>query len=251
MLFAQCREALDSHYDVRERAFRMSRDVTQASKNVIFSLHRADPSDQSSAIETAEKTLCEITAQLAKIFCLMTPPEWLRYRFSYAPSLQEYIEAACFLRFLKDGGIPPLEELDDSLRRSVAGLLPAETTTTSPPFAAPRFLISLEDYFFGVADVSGEVMRFATNAASRGMLETVSRSADFARRLLAAFVRLPCRHLKGFTEKVDTMSESVRKMEKMESALLLRQAEFPDEATRGLSLSLFGGDDRGVSTEDS
>lgn len=91
------------------------------------------------------------------------------------PGMEEYIEASSFLHYLDHGSLITLEEVQRNLSDKETG----EPVSTSHPgslFALQLHLVMLgtddalqlvvvtpEDYILGMSDLTGELMRYATN----------------------------------------------------------------------------------------
>ncbi|KAF3938770.1 hypothetical protein ABW19_dt0201181 [Dactylella cylindrospora] len=108
-MFSSFRNELDEHHDRRERIIKASRDVTAASKKIIFTLQRLRPSHL--PIKSLPPYIVEeIVAQEAKIQGLLAGvlPDlqgingW-RYQRQISPGIQEYVEALSFRHYLMKG----------------------------------------------------------------------------------------------------------------------------------------------------
>ncbi|CAI4219296.1 unnamed protein product [Parascedosporium putredinis] len=207
-LFEGFRAELDEHYDRKERIVKSSRDVTAHSKRctqssrlffLIFALHRSnaineEPSpaiqkEVNTRLADIEKSLSLIAGDISGLY---------RYRY-YLPCLEELVEALTFAHYL----------------RTQTLLTPAETRAAVPCGVT----LADKDYVYGVFDLFGEMMRFATaKSRAKGVLlaEESPRgrsTLDDIQALGCAFETLPKVPEKAFGQKLDAMRASVRKVE--------------------------------------
>ncbi len=105
-----------------------------------------------------------------------------------------------------------------------------EEAATSTPPRPPPFILSDDDYLLGVSDLTGELMRFATNAMAAGRFDIPPRVRDFSRRLCWSYdvVRASRGAPRDMVKKVEVMMQSVEKCEFACYKLKVRAAEFPD-----------------------
>jgi predicted translin family RNA/ssDNA-binding protein len=133
----------------REELIKRTRDIQKLSKQSIYSLHRSN-------FDQAEKQLSEATAKAQAIADeFLTEHPTLR-QGSYACAMEEYAEARLTQVWLKGW-------FEDSV---------SEGEGKAPLIAGPSHesfhgLVNTEEYLGGVADFTGEIGRFAVQAASR------------------------------------------------------------------------------------
>ncbi|KAG3178892.1 hypothetical protein PC129_g25471, partial [Phytophthora cactorum] len=132
------------HHDSREGIIKATRDVTAQSKKIIFSLQRvkqlnkdAPPhiqQDIDTRLEEISKRLNGVAPDLQSIN---------RYRYTSPPRcLDEFVEALSFANYLRHQTLITPEESQAAM--------PADLALTP------------HDYMYGVLDLFGELMRFAT-----------------------------------------------------------------------------------------
>ncbi|KDN43335.1 Translin [Tilletiaria anomala UBC 951] len=277
--FAGFRAELDSHHDRNERLVRFSRDVTAESKKLIFLLQRYNPcadavrqggdaeTAQSSSgtgrlvhpanrkvLEQAENKADEITRLIIKTAQqerlgpehaqqsgsssndVQTTNDWLppavlhvdRYERAFGQGLEEYIEAISFLHYLEHGAILPYSVLQERFRDlSSSG---AGTTLLIPPHR----------YLLGLCDLSGELMRHATNAVGLGTSSTsepgyVPTAPDAVVASVLSTIRALYAHLETFTpyisrgelnKKQAVTDQSARKIEQLLYSIKVREREY-------------------------
>ncbi|KAI8623757.1 Translin [Xylariaceae sp. FL1651] len=159
-MFESFRDELDEHHDRRMRIGKVSRDVTALSKKIIFSLQRV----RKLAQPIPERIQSEIDARLREIAELLAAIQpdvqgMNRYRYPLI-CLEEFVEAVSFAHYLRRQTLMTPAEAKDTL--------PVDIRLTAP------------DYVFGVFDLTGEMMRFATavTALSGSMPTGGSSSGD-------------------------------------------------------------------------
>ncbi|KAL7901827.1 Translin [Trichoderma sp. SZMC 28014] len=211
-MFENFRDELDEHYDRRERIIKASRDVTAQSKKIIFTLQRVKqpnkdfPQGIQQDIDTRlgeiSKLLSGITADVQSIN---------RYRYgSSLRCLEELVEALSFAHYLRHQKLITSEETQAAV--------PAE------------IMLTPHDYMYGLFDLFGEMMRFATVTTA----QTGELVGDYERNILSdiqelgcAFEMLPQVPTKDFRSKMEVMRQSINKVEKLGYGLVVRGSERP------------------------
>ncbi|KAK6347314.1 hypothetical protein TWF696_007385 [Orbilia brochopaga] len=114
-MFTEFRNELDEHHDRRERVIKASRDITAASKKIIFTLQRLRPTALSvrtlpqnitAEIHTHESRVQQL---LAALLPDLQGINARRYVKQYSPALQEYLEAVGFRHYLVSGEVVSFE----------------------------------------------------------------------------------------------------------------------------------------------
>jgi len=126
----------------------------------------------------------------------------------FCSGLQEFLEAYSFFYYLKHFTLVPKSEVDAFTRQF-----------------HDTFTISHLDYILGITDLTGELMRFATNQV------TLDRNApllvrDFLQTLYRHCLTLPTKIDRDLVKKIDVMLSSVVKVETICYNLALQQIEF-------------------------
>ncbi|KAK5063709.1 hypothetical protein LTR16_010204, partial [Cryomyces antarcticus] len=112
-MFETFRAELDEHHDRRERVIKASRDITAASKKIIFSLQRARALKQTipQGIQKANKQYYEIiSAQYNAVSKDLQGLDAYRYSGQITGGNQEFMEAASFQYYLERQSLISLEE---------------------------------------------------------------------------------------------------------------------------------------------
>jgi len=225
-MFETFRNELDEHHDRRERIIKASRDITAASKKIIFALQRM----RSLKTDIPPKIASEIQERslaMQKQFVSIAPDlvdinAW-RYQRQISGGIQEFMEAISFSHYLSHQSLISLSEASQTL--------PPEITLTS------------DDYILGIFDLTGELMRFAiTTMATSGELPGSSDSGPGGgkrdilmdlRMLRTCFETLDTSSCGGFglgkdwEKKMEVMKTSVQKVEMAVYGMIVRGAERP------------------------
>ncbi|RGP79583.1 translin-associated x [Fusarium longipes] len=211
-MFEGFRNELDEHHDRRERIVKASRDVTAMSKKIIFTLQRVKhlnkdfpphiQQDIDTRLEEISKLLSGIAPDLQNVN---------RYRYtSPLRCLEEFVEALSFAHYLRH------QTLITPTQAQAA--MPADMSLTT------------NDYMYGIFDLFGELMRFATvTTAQTGELAGNGERNIMSdiQELGCAFELLPDVPTKDWRGKMGAMRQSVKKVEKLGYGLVVRGSERP------------------------
>lgn len=172
-----------------------------------------------------------------------------RYRYSNSLScIEELIEALTFAHYLKTQSLVGIDDLsvtiEELARRGAASqddtvMADADTDKSEAkakdPADAPVVSITEQDYLYGVFDLTGEMMRFATT--STALTRELARGEDDgqsakARTILhdmqdlrSFFEMLPQNKTKPWRSKLDVLRQSVLKVEKIGYGMTVRGSE--------------------------
>ncbi|CAG8766538.1 10157_t:CDS:10, partial [Dentiscutata erythropus] len=202
-LFESFRDSLDQHYDRRERIVKASRfrsiDITALSKRLIGLAHRVTQKPLKSILQEANEKKDEITQLFKEISLDLQGINYYRYHKNISPSIQEYIEAISFLEYLQNDRLITKEQVEKD------------------------FTDETEDYVLGLADLTGELMRYAINSVGKGDHDRVIKVCQFLRDIKTVRPRSP------LGRKVDTIRQSLSKVEDACYAITIRGSEYPKE----------------------
>ncbi|WWD06845.1 hypothetical protein V865_004941 [Kwoniella europaea PYCC6329] len=225
--FEAYRSELDTDNERRERLIILSRSITQLSKKLIFHLHRnatsPSPQQKEKCLREGRAKEREIWVNFGKIKDeLKTIGEgreealqgYWRWNRQVSPGLEEYIEALSFLYYLENKSLVPLDVVQKTL---------------SSEDGEPLVIVTPEDYILGMSDLTGELMRYATNALSTGDHNTPLEVCEFVRTVKAHFDGIPPHMLYKLSKKQEETTRSLEKIEKVCYALRLRLIEFADK----------------------
>ncbi|TKX18405.1 translin family protein [Elsinoe australis] len=237
-MFENFRKELDEHHDRRERVIKRSRDITAASKKIIFGLQRMRTIGQPLS-ENVQKTIKPhediITTNYAEVAKDLQGLNNYRYSRNITGGNQEYTEALTFQHYLTHGQLITYEECCQKFN--------ALSKPEGSEGEGIKF--SLEDYVLGLYDMTGELMRFGITAmATSGELPKVTEHPSVEgtsqsdqrtvlsdlRSLRAGLESLEAGRgpfAKDAEKKMDVMRASVEKVERALYGLVVRGAERP------------------------
>jgi predicted translin family RNA/ssDNA-binding protein len=230
--FQALADELDTLNALRERLVKASRDTTQASKKLIFALHRA-PRPGTPGHDFALAAARADAARIRELIAVRIAGEidgedsYARLQRAFSPGLQEYVEGALLLGYMDGGSLVPREELERELQGACAA--------SNVGFSIP---LDPGDYVLGAADLTGELMRLAVGAAANGDVETPFRVRAFLEPLLGCFEGLLTQRrgplMRDLPGKVAVFRQSLAKVERTCFDITMRRAEFGDGAARGM-----------------
>ncbi|RIB22709.1 Translin [Gigaspora rosea] len=203
-LFESFRDSLDQHYDRRERIVKASRDITALSKKLIGLAHRVTQKPLKSILQEANEKKDEISQLFKEISLELQGINYYR----------EYIEAISFLEYLQNDRLITKEEVENKFKD--------ETGTQF-------LLITDEDYVLGLADLTGELMRYAINSVGKGDHDRVIKVCQFLRDMKTDYDILKVHPKSPLGRKVDTIRQSLSKVEDACYAITIRGSEYPKE----------------------
>jgi len=179
-----------------------------------------DSTDDTTPAKRAAKCGHESLRQVQAIFATLSielqGDKFWRYQRQVSPGLQEYIEALSFAYFLDHGSLITFDQVQ---------------ATLSDPNGIPYFPLPISDYFLGLSDLTGELMRFAISGIShRGGREKASDVCAFVRDCKADFEKITP-YIPDLKKKQIVTAQSLEKIEYAAYAIVVRSSEydFPKE----------------------
>eukprot|EP00116_Pleurobrachia_bachei_P009156 sb/3469418/ len=205
--FQSYRSAMDSKNDKHERIVKISRDITIASKRIIFGLHRILPDntkEHEGILKEAEGKLTALKPQFVKIGEELKGEDVYRFHRAFTNGVQEFIEAATFHHGLKSLTIPTISHLQEQ-------------------YMGPTCPLLLTDYLQGLADLTGELMRMCICFCSRGGPERGHQLRELLYQVNSALTMVePAPKMK---QKMEVMGQSLGKCERANYTASVRGAE--------------------------
>jgi len=239
-VFQMFAQELDYINDKKERLIKLSRDVTIGSKRLIFAIHRlmaeeklgflSNPrvheENQTQEDEEAAKNLSSIDPKIkedlskidlniGKIASEIQGHDFWKYQKVFSMGMQEYIEAVSFLYFIETGKL-------------ITRQLILKHLLSQFDFHPHNFEVTLDDYFLGIADLTGELMRLSISSVALGHQSICFTIYGFLSSLLQGFESLGL-HWKEMLKKLDVMKENVAKVENVCFQMKVRGSEYPKE----------------------
>lgn len=173
--------------ETRREVIKTSGDALHYSKRIIFSLHK---NDKKSALEYEKKA--------EQLFLLLDKKYKKEPRVfsegSYKAALEEYTEAKLFLSFIKGGAIGDVSK---------------------------KIKIEPEVYIGGLADVPGEIYRYAVKAATEHKNDLVKKCLSVSEKIIESLFDM---NLTGYSrQKFDQAKTAHSKLEQIVYDLSLRE----------------------------
>ncbi|KAK4153338.1 Translin family-domain-containing protein [Chaetomidium leptoderma] len=257
-MFEQLRNELDEHHDRRERIVKASRDITALSKKIIFSLQRVRKiEDQLPA--NIQSEVDSRLVDISKLLAAIAPEIQGINRHRYARSLmclEELVEALTFAHYLRTQTLIANAELspmvEDLARKGATSPtedeVMADASSSSDEKPVPRaaadapepptVALTQDDYLYGVFDLTGEMMRFATTstALSGAMASGGQAGEDEPRTIVqdmhelgTLFEMLPVGsgNRSQWEKKLEVTRQSVQKVERLGYDRIIRGSERP------------------------
>jgi len=235
--FTQYAKVLDEGHERKERVYKASRDVTAESKKVVFLLLRitelsshVEDSKRSKVLEQANETLQNIAEKnilpIVKELYVNLQENYYRYHPQFTFGLQEFIEAVSLYKYLSENRLVSKLELEQEFLQFENVELADGTIIEHLQLS-----VTMSDYVLGIADLTGELMRFATNASSIGNRTVAFEVKKFLQDLLAQFLALQhyehrCASIrKDLCNKISIMQTSCYKVEMLCFKLTLQDKE--------------------------
>ncbi|KAL0923225.1 hypothetical protein M5K25_007270 [Dendrobium thyrsiflorum] len=229
--FAKHADYLNQLNDKRERVVKASRDVTMNSKKVIFQVHRANKDNREEVLSKAEKDLAAVTDQfMSRLVKELKGNDFWKLRRAYTFAVQEYVEAATFCRFCRNGSLLDLKEINDTI-------LQLSDQCDEP------LQINALDYLLGLADLTGELMRLAIGRISEGEVEYAEKICRFVQDIYRELTLLApiMDDNADMKKKMETMLQSVMKIENACFSVHVRGSEYiPLLGTNDVDYSFMG-----------
>ncbi|EGC34512.1 hypothetical protein DICPUDRAFT_79738 [Dictyostelium purpureum] len=213
-LFSAYSKKLDEDNDRRERIVKSSRDITIQSKRVISLLQRAVWEDKNEIIKQSKQNLQPIYKLFEVIIKELDQQEYYKFQRAFSMGIQEFVEAVSFQYYLEHSSLISVDEIINPMKESL-GLE-----------SLGQFSISLEDYALGICDLSGELMRYATNLCTKQKIDECFNICSFVREMSNGFKK--CHLNRDISSKMNTMEDSLKKIEKLCFSIRVRKSEFPN-----------------------
>lgn len=184
-IFTQIQKSYQAQSKARKELMARSNDALSTSKRAIFALHRGDQ-------KTADELLSRVVSQFVAIEKSFRVQPELKEEGSYRAALEEYAEARIFAGYVKSGTIVKLE-----LRANVPSI-----------------------YLGGLADATGEMVRWATRQVTLGNDGAVREVQEVVAMVIEYMLDLD---LTGYLRtKFDQAKKNLSRLEQMTYDLTVR-----------------------------
>lgn len=176
---SQIKKEMQLFDDEREKLIRESRDILKLSKQAIYSVHRGELKIAESLLSQAKEKIGRMSLNLKKNPKLLTTG-------NYNAALEEYVEAACYLSYVRTGRIPSKTDLK----------------------------VDAETYLLGLCDLTGELGRRAVLEAIKKDVKEVVRIKDAVEDIFGLMVQLNLRNSE-LRKKSDSIKWNLKKIEEI------------------------------------
>ncbi len=177
-------------YDTeRENLIKKSRDVLKLTKQVIYAIHRDE-------LKEAAVLLKKMEAEKKEMDAIAKKNHRLECEGSYKVAVQEYVEAALYYSFVKDGKLVDLD-------------------------------VTPEHFVLGISDLPGELVRKAVFLAGKGEVDSVIKIRDEVDNIYGQLLKFDFRD-NEVRRKVDGVKYDLRKLEDLVLDLRLRRSGLPE-----------------------
>ena len=171
------RDEMEEFDQLREKIIAESRIVLKASKQAIYSAHRAD-------LKEAEKLLGDAKTAVSRINKMVEKDVCLQHVGSYLDALEEYAEASCYVHYLQTEELPTPKQLG----------------------------VRTEIYLGALSDLIGELVRKAINECVKGNHKTPLEIKKFVEELYAELMLFDWRNT-PVRKKFDAIKYGLEKLE--------------------------------------
>ncbi|CAG09554.1 unnamed protein product, partial [Tetraodon nigroviridis] len=225
-VFKVFQQELDIKHDKYERLVKISRDVTIESKRTIFLLHRVTSvPDAEALLSEADTKLEAVRQKIGQIAEELRGEDIYQFHRAFTPGIQEFVEAASFLHYIRHRSLISLEEINARLVFVGSKELDNKDSAGSPE--ALTFQVTPSDYLLGVADLTGELMRLCISSVGNGDIDTPFQLSQFLRQIHDGFSYIGNTGPYEVSKKLHTLRQSLGKVEDACYTLRVRGSEIP------------------------
>ncbi|PIN68741.1 hypothetical protein COV93_08305 [Candidatus Woesearchaeota archaeon CG11_big_fil_rev_8_21_14_0_20_43_8] len=177
---------MQSFSEEREKVILSSREVVKISKQLIYAVHRSDMKSAEEHAKKIKEKYIEATAVAHKGHALASIG-------AYKVAGQEFVEAMCYLGYVKDKRILTSKELG----------------------------VETEHYLLGLCDLTGELVRKAVNSGIKEDYESVLKIKELIEEMYGQFIRFDFQGGE-LRKKFDSIKYDLNKLENMVYELKLK-----------------------------
>lgn len=175
--FTLMRKDIERCEKERDIIIKRSRDILRDSKRTIYSIHRNDIRNATLLLNKAKKDVSYLKRIISKNSALYTVG-------AFNAALQEYVEAVCYLGFVKENRLHTRKELD----------------------------VSVENYLMGICDLTGELGRRVVALTVKKKFDEVIKIKDIVEEIYGEFLKFNLRNSE-LRKKSDSIKWNLKKIE--------------------------------------
>ncbi len=185
--FKKIGQELISYENKREKIIKKSRDIIKLSKQIIYSVHRAD-------LKKANLLVKQIKTKLKALKKIAKTNIRLLFSGAYKTAEQEAVEALAYYSIIKNKKLPTKAALG----------------------------VDAEHYLLGICDLTGELVRKAVNSVTKGDFKTPIIIKDFVHDLYHQIQLFDLR-TSELRKKVDSIKYDLKKLEDLALQIKLKE----------------------------
>ncbi|KAK5908230.1 hypothetical protein CgunFtcFv8_016306 [Champsocephalus gunnari] len=220
--FKVFQQELDTKHDKHERLVKISRDVTIESKRTIFLLHRVTSVPNAEDIlNEAELKLDAVRQKIGQIAEELRGEDIFQFHRAFTGGIQEYVEAASFLHYIRHRSLISLEEIN-------ARLVFMKSEKEDSEGLSGGLSGGLGGLSGGqVLTFQGELMRMCISSVGNGDIDTPFQLSQFLRQIHDGFSYIGNTGPYEVSKKLHVLRQSLGKVEDACYALRVRGSEIP------------------------
>ena len=184
------KESYDKDDSLRDQIIKQSRDILKPSKLAIYSVHKGN-------MDEAEKLISQAKEVIKKVFALIKESSF-ESQGAFKAGLEEYVEAVCFVEYIKNNSLPLKKDLEED------------------------FLIPDATYLGGLGDFVGELTRRSVLLATKKKYEEVKKIHELIQEIYGLFLAFDFRNGE-LRKKFDGLKYALAKVEGITYDLSLKQ----------------------------
>ncbi|XP_071997224.1 translin-associated protein X isoform X2 [Engystomops pustulosus] len=231
---------LDAKHDKYERLVKFGRDITIESKRTIFLLHRVvSKPNKDEVLKEAKKKLDDIREKIKHLAKELVNEDFYQYHKAFTFGIQEYVEAVTFQHFIINRTLLNLSDINKELKYK-DGDHAHNVDSSGREQSDPEdlsFQITPVDYLLGVADLTGELMRFCIGSVGNGDIDTPFQLTQFLREIFDGFAYIGNSGPYEISRKLFALRQSLTKVENACYMLKVRGSETPKHMLADLFVS--------------
>ena len=182
----EMRDEFNNFDNYREQVIKKSRDILKLSKQIIYSVHRNN-------LREAAKLIKKIKSEKKKAELTASKNSKLGSIGAYKVAIGEYVEALLYYNFIKSGKIVTHKYLN----------------------------AAVEDYLFGLIDLTGELGRKAVQFAGKNKFKEVVKIRDAVSEIFGSLLKFDFRD-NDMRRKFDSVKYDLKKLEDLVLDLKLK-----------------------------
>jgi len=230
-MFREYAAEIDAKHDRHERIVKLSRDITIESKRIIFLLHSAATDldhKREQIFKEVDLRLNQLIEKNFKSIALeLEGQDPYLYLRAYTAGLQEFVEALLYYQYLRFGTIEPYQGLNEKFQYKVEDSGNANSDEEAVASREIVMAAPMPEFFFGMGDFTGELMRRCINNLASGNIDDCFRICNYVKDIYTGFLSINSAGYKELGRKIYVLKQSLMKMEYVCYTIQVRGSEIP------------------------